>query len=158
MPTLEQLGAEKYVLLTTFRRDGRAVPTPLWVVPDGAGLAFWTPKGTGKLKRIRNNGRLTVAACEFNGTRTSEAVEAYARIGEPADLARLVAGIRRKYGLVGRLSLLGSPDPPRRRRLGGHPSCPETKKGRSLSPALAPYNDLGRTCSVALTLRRYLPL
>ena len=38
MATLEQLGAEKYVLLTTFRRDGRAVATPLWVVP-GAALA-----------------------------------------------------------------------------------------------------------------------
>ena len=67
MTTLGQLGAEKYVLLTTYRKDGRAVPTPLWVVPDGPGLAFWTPTGTGKLKRIRNNGRVTVQPCDFCG-------------------------------------------------------------------------------------------
>ena len=108
MPTLQQLGPQKYVLLTTFRRDGREVPTPLWVVPDGAGLAFWTPKGTGKLKRIRNNGRVTVAACDFRGNRKSEPVEAHARIGDAADLSRVLGGIRRKYGLVGRLSLIGS--------------------------------------------------
>jgi hypothetical protein len=67
MATLEQLGSEKYLLLTTYRKDGRGVPTPLWVVPDGAGLMVWTPAGTGKVKRIRNNGRVTVQACDFRG-------------------------------------------------------------------------------------------
>ncbi|GAA3344137.1 PPOX class F420-dependent oxidoreductase [Amorphoplanes nipponensis] len=108
MATLEQLGAEKYVLLTTFRRDGRAVPTPLWVVPDGAGLAFWTPAGTGKVKRIRNGGRVTLAACDMRGNVRGEAVEAQARIGDAADRRRVGEGLKRKYGLVGRLSLLGS--------------------------------------------------
>ena len=108
MATLEQLGAEKYVLLTTFRRDGRAVSTPLWVVPDGAGLAFWTPVGTGKVKRIRNSGRVTVAACDVRGNVRGEAIEAHARIGDHADRRRIGEGLKRKYGLVGRLSLLGS--------------------------------------------------
>ncbi len=108
MATLEQLGAEKYVLLTTFRRDGRAVPTPLWVVPDGPGLGFWTPAGTGKLKRIRNDGRVTVQPCDVRGNPSGEPVEAHARIGDAADKARVTEGLKRKYGLVGRLSLLGS--------------------------------------------------
>ncbi|MGW4941201.1 PPOX class F420-dependent oxidoreductase [Actinoplanes sp. NPDC004185] len=108
MATLEQLGAEKYVLLTTFRRDGRAVPTPLWVVPDGSGLAFWTPAGTGKVKRIRNSGRVTVAACDVRGNVRGAAIEAQARIGDAADLRRVGEGLKRKYGLMGRLSLLGS--------------------------------------------------
>jgi PPOX class probable F420-dependent enzyme len=108
MATLEQLGAEKYVLLTTFRRDGRAVATPLWVVPDGAGLAFWTPAGTGKVKRIRNSGRVTLAACDVRGNVRGEAVEAHARIGDTADRRRIGEGLKRKYGLIGRLSLLGS--------------------------------------------------
>lgn len=108
MATLEQLGAEKYVLLTTFRRDGRAVPTPLWVVPDGAGLAFWTPDGTGKVKRIRNSGRVTVAACDVRGNVRGEAIEAQARIGDHADRRRIGEGLKRKYGLMGRLTLLGS--------------------------------------------------
>ncbi|MEV6599156.1 PPOX class F420-dependent oxidoreductase [Actinoplanes sp. NPDC051346] len=108
MPTLEQLGSEKYVLLTTFRRDGRAVATPLWVVPDGTGLAFWTPKGTGKLKRIRNSGRVTLAACDLRGNPRGEAVEATARIGDEADRVRVGDALKRKYGLMGHLTLLGS--------------------------------------------------
>ena len=108
MTTLGQLGAEKYVLLTTFRRDGRAVPTPLWVVPDGAGLAFWTPDGTGKVKRIRNSGRVTVAACDVRGNVHGETIEATARLGDTADRHRIGEAIERKYGVLGRLTLLGS--------------------------------------------------
>ena len=108
MATLEQLGAEKYVLLTTFRRDGRAVSTPLWVVPDGSGLAFWTPAGTGKVKRIRNSGRVTVAPCDVRGNLHGDAIEANARIGDSTDRRRIGEGLKRKYGLLGRLTLLGS--------------------------------------------------
>jgi PPOX class probable F420-dependent enzyme len=108
MATLEQLGAEKYVLLTTFRRDGRAVPTPLWVVPDDSGLAFWTPDGTGKVKRIRNSGRVTVAACDVRGNVRGEPIEAQARIGDVDDRRRVVSVLNRKYGLLGRLTTLGS--------------------------------------------------
>src|SRR3954447_18253071 len=105
---MEQLGAEKYVLLTTFRKDGRAVPTPLWVVPDGPGLGFWTPSGTGKLKRIRNSGRVTVQACDFRGNPRGEPLEAHARVGDTEDRARISESLKKKYGLVGRLSLIGS--------------------------------------------------
>jgi PPOX class probable F420-dependent enzyme len=108
MSTLEQLGSEKYVLLTTFRRDGRAVPTPLWVVPDAAGLAFWTVAGSGKTKRIRNGGRVTVAPCDVRGKAHGEPVEAQARLGDAADRRRVAEGIKRKYGLLGRLTLVGS--------------------------------------------------
>jgi PPOX class probable F420-dependent enzyme len=108
MSTLEQLGSEKYVLLTTFRRDGRAVPTPLWVVPDAAGLGFWTVEGSGKTKRIRNGGRVTVAPCDVRGNPRGEAVEAQARIGDAADRRRVAEGIKRKYGLLGRLTLVFS--------------------------------------------------
>jgi len=108
MASLEQLGSEKYVLLTTFRRDGRAVPTALWVMPDGTGLAFWTPKNTGKLKRIRNNGRVTVAACDVRGNPKGEPIEAQARIGDAADRARVSESLKQKYGVIGRVSLVGS--------------------------------------------------
>jgi len=108
MASLEQLGSEKYVLLTTFRRDGRAVSTPLWVVADGAGLAFWTPKDTGKVKRIRNDGRVTVTACDFRGNPSGQPIEAQARIGDSADRRRLGQALKKKYGLMGWLTLVGS--------------------------------------------------
>jgi uncharacterized protein len=108
MATLEQLGAEKYALLTTFRRDGRAVGTPLWVVPDGSGIAFWTPDNTGKVKRIRNSGRVTVAPCDVRGNVSGEAIEAQARIGDADDRSRVVGLLNRKYGLLGRMTTFGS--------------------------------------------------
>jgi uncharacterized protein len=109
MTTLEQLGAEKYVLLTTFRKDGRAVGTPIWVMPDGDQIAFWTVKASGKVKRIRNNGRVTVQACDFRGTHPrGDVVEGQARFGDANDRKRVAAEMRRKYGIVGRLSLIGS--------------------------------------------------
>ena len=108
MATLDRLAAEKYVLLTTFRRDGRAVPTPLWAVPYGSGLGFWTVADSGKVKRIRNGGRVTVGACDVRGRPTGEPVEAHARLGDQADLDRVADGLRKKYGLIGRLTVLGS--------------------------------------------------
>jgi uncharacterized protein len=108
MSSLEQLGSEKYVLVTTFRKDGRAVPTPIWVVPDPAGLAVWTPRDSGKVKRIRNSGRVTLAPCDVRGNPSGEAIEARARIGDQADRLRVGKALARKYGLAGRLVLLGS--------------------------------------------------
>lgn len=108
MSSLEQLGSEKYVLVTTFRKDGRAVPTPTWVVPDPGGLAVWTPRDAGKVKRIRNSGRVTVAPCDVRGNPSGDPVEGRARIGDQADRLRVGKALTRKYGLMGRLVLLGS--------------------------------------------------
>jgi uncharacterized protein len=108
MPSLEQLGSEKYVLLTTFRRDGRAVPTPLWVLPDGEGLAFWTVRDSGKVKRIRNSGRVTVTACDLRGNPRGETYAGQARIGDATDRTHFGKVLAGKYGLMGRLTLLGS--------------------------------------------------
>jgi hypothetical protein len=108
MTTLDRLGAEKYVLLTTFRKDGRAVATPLWVVPDGTGLAVWTPTGSGKVKRIRNSGLVTVAPCDLRGNPSGEPVDAHARVGSATDTRRVRAALGRKYGLLARLTVWGS--------------------------------------------------
>lgn len=37
--TLDRLAGEKYLLLTTFRKDGGGVATPVWAVRDGDALA-----------------------------------------------------------------------------------------------------------------------
>jgi PPOX class probable F420-dependent enzyme len=108
MATLEQLSSEKYVLLTTFRKDGRAVATPLWAVPHGAGLAVWTPADTGKVKRIRNSGRVTVQPCDIRGNPHGEVVEAHAVVGGPDDLRQVRASLKKKYGAVGWLTVVGS--------------------------------------------------
>lgn len=74
MTDLDRLSAEKYVLLTTFRKDGRAVSTPVWAVRDGDALAVWTASDTGKVKRIRRDSRVTVAPCDVRGRPHGEAI------------------------------------------------------------------------------------
>ena len=104
---LDRLAAEKYILLTTFRKDGRAVPTPVWAVRDGDALAVWTRADSGKVKRIRRNGEVTVAPCDVRGRPHGAEVPAHATI-YGGDIGRIRDLLKHKYRLLGRLSLLGS--------------------------------------------------
>ena len=108
MTDLDRLAAEKYVLLTTFRKDGRAVPTPVWAVRDGNTLAVWTVSDSGKVKRIRRDGRVTVAPCDVRGRPHGEPVPGHAAVSDPAGTRRIRGLLKQKYRMIGRLSLLGS--------------------------------------------------
>ena len=101
--TVENLADEQFVLLTTFRRDGRAVPTPVWVVPLDGGLGIWTPGSSGKVKRIRRSGAVTLAPCDRRGTPLGDAVPGTARLLDEAGTRRVRAAVRAKYGLLGRV-------------------------------------------------------
>ena len=101
--TIENLADEQFVLLTTFRRDGRAVPTPVWVVPLDGGLGIWTPGASGKVKRIRRSGAVTLAPCDRRGAPLGDAVPGTARLLDEAGTRRVRAAVRTKYGLLGRV-------------------------------------------------------
>ncbi len=105
---LDQLGSGGYLSVTTYRRDGRAVPTPVWVVRDGDALAVWTTRDAGKVKRIRNNPQVSVAPCDMRGNLTGPERAGAATLLSPEDTERVRELIRRKYGLVGRLTIRGS--------------------------------------------------
>ncbi|MEJ3742580.1 PPOX class F420-dependent oxidoreductase [Actinomycetes bacterium KLBMP 9797] len=68
MPLANEIVRSRYVSLTTYRKDGTPVPTPVWHVPHGAELWIVTEAGSGKVKRIRNNPRVRVAPCSARGT------------------------------------------------------------------------------------------
>jgi uncharacterized protein len=105
---VDRLGAGKYVLLTTFRKDGRAVPTPLWVARDGAELVVWTVTNSGKVKRIRGRGEVTVAPCDVRGRPLGDAVAGRATIADAAGTERIRRLLRRKYCLLGWITITGS--------------------------------------------------
>jgi PPOX class probable F420-dependent enzyme len=105
---LDELGAAKYVLLTTFRKDGRGVGTPVWLAREGDELFVWTGASTGKVRRIRNNGAVMLAPCSFRGQPSGSAVAGHASLLDAAGSARALALIQRKYGLVGWLTILNS--------------------------------------------------
>jgi len=107
-PDVERLSAGKYILVTTFRKDGTAVPTPLWVVVDGDGLAVWTPAQSYKVKRIRNDPRVRLAPCTARGTATGEEVPGTATVLEGEEAERIRRLIAKRYGVVGWLTIKGS--------------------------------------------------
>ncbi|MEV4054418.1 PPOX class F420-dependent oxidoreductase [Amycolatopsis sp. NPDC049688] len=105
----DRLAAERYVVLTTFRRDGRAVPTPIWVAGHDGELVFWSERKAGKVKRIRNSGRVEVQACDLRGQKTHGAkASGQARLLDAADTERVRRAIARKYGVIGRVTMFFS--------------------------------------------------
>jgi len=87
----------KYVSLTTYRRDGTPVATPVWFVIDGDRLLVQTDAQAGKLKRIRRNPAVSVATCTATGRLRGSPVPARAEILPRAAWARAEELIADKY-------------------------------------------------------------
>ena len=108
-PPSPPVADEKYVVLTTFTKDGRPKPTPVWIVPFEGAAAVWTVRDSWKVKRVRASGRVQVQGSDVRGKRTHGPV--YAGTGRLLDdeaLTRVARAVVRKYGLLGRLTVLGS--------------------------------------------------
>ncbi len=96
------LADEQYVLLTTARRSGDGVPTPVWVARDGDGLVVTTGAEAGKVKRIRHTPRVTLQACDRVGRPLDGApvIVAHATVhDDEASRAALDAALSEKYGV-----------------------------------------------------------
>jgi len=105
---LERLGAGKYLLVTSYRKNGTPVATPVWVVRDGDTLGVWTVTDSWKVKRIRNRADVLVGSCDVRGSPTGEQIPATAEICDQDVTEHYRRLIVRKYGINGRLVLLGS--------------------------------------------------
>ncbi|MGA8116072.1 MAG: PPOX class F420-dependent oxidoreductase [Actinocatenispora sp.] len=105
---LRLFAAAKYVRVTTFRRSGVAVPTPVWHAIDGDTVVIWSTRDAGKVKRLRNDGRVLLAPCTFKGEPTGPEIEAHGEILDGPGSATVRRLIARRYGIVGRLTMLGS--------------------------------------------------
>jgi len=98
------LADSRYISLTTRRRDGSFVSTPVWVVSDdGRRLLVWTGERTWKVRRIRRDPHVLVAPCDYRGRERGPRVEATARILGPEAAPVVVPLLRRKYGWQRRL-------------------------------------------------------
>lgn len=67
MSIAPQVAASKQVSLTTYRKDGTAVATPVWQVTTGDTMLVISEADAWKVKRIRNDPRVTVTACDVRG-------------------------------------------------------------------------------------------
>ncbi len=95
---LRELGGERYVRVTTFRRSGEAVATPMICVLDGEYLYTITRSNSGKAKRLRNDPRVRVGASTGRGKPTGPEVGGNARILERDRGGEVDRAFARKYG------------------------------------------------------------
>lgn len=100
-PTFADLAKAQYILLTTFTKDGRAKPTPVWTAVDGDRLLVITQANSWKVKRIRHTPRVTMATCTMRGRPTSDAVEGTAALLDKSDTGTVYDAIGKRYGIVG---------------------------------------------------------
>lgn len=97
------LRGRKYCLLTTFRRSGTPVPTPVWFGVQGGRLYFHSEATVGKVKRIRNNPRVRIAPCTVRGKPLGPPIECTARIVAPEESGTAERAIASNYGMFRRL-------------------------------------------------------
>ena len=97
---LDALFPGRYLSVTSFKRDGTGVATPVWFVSDGSRLFAFTDLHSAKIRRIRRNPHVLVASCRANGTLRREAVAARVDVLiAPADLERVQERLLARYGI-----------------------------------------------------------
>ena len=99
-PILPEIHGQKYICLTSFRKSGAAVSTPVWFGEDNGKLYVMTRNDSGKYKRIRNNSKTQIAPCTVRGKIKGSQFNATARILPPEDWAHAKQTIHRKYWLA----------------------------------------------------------
>lgn len=106
------LGDERFVSLSTFRRSGAEVATPVWVARDGDALVVTTAARSGKVTRLRRDARVRLRPCDrlgrvadsADGTTVAEGVATV--VDDPGAQRAPLEALRRKYGLEYRVLML----------------------------------------------------
>lgn len=103
------LDDERFLSLTTFRKSGEPVSTPVWIGREDDALIVTTPEASGKVKRVRNDPRIEVRPCNRFG-KVKDGVEAVAGLVDvvidEGTQPRLTEMFRKKYGLEYRIFML----------------------------------------------------
>src|SRR5690348_2090266 len=79
-PHFSMLEGHAFLSLTTFRKNGDPVLTPVWFAQDGDKLYVMTAANSGKVRRIHHNAQVEVAPCTMNGDLLGAPLEAMALI------------------------------------------------------------------------------
>ena len=96
-PSIGEIKSSKCISLTTFKRDGTKVSTPIWFnVIDGK-IYVTTEPSAWKVKRIANNPNVEFAVCTQRGKVTGKTFAGTARILGPVELAAVIAAKKRRY-------------------------------------------------------------
>src|SRR6266498_484154 len=99
--TFPDLRREQCIALTTFRKTGQAVTTPVWFAISLGTIYVETHADAGKLKRLRHTARVTLAPCTYSGKVTGSVGEGNARIlTESEESTAASVALAKKYGVM----------------------------------------------------------
>src|SRR5436190_15430962 len=99
--TFPDLGREQCIALTTFRKTGQAVTTPVMFAERLGTIYVGTRADAGKLKRLRRSGRVTLAPSTYSGKVTGAVSAGEARIlTEPLECTAASTALAKKYGFM----------------------------------------------------------
>jgi hypothetical protein len=93
------LKGQQFIALTTYRKAGAAVTTPVWFAHLGGRLYIWTGANSGKVKRLRNNPQVELAPSDAGGKPLGEKLAGRGRILPEVDWRAPLQAMQRKYGL-----------------------------------------------------------
>ncbi len=110
MTALGEVASANYVLLTTYRKDGSPVGTPVWAVARDDKLYVWTDANSWKVKRLEHNTDVTLEACNVRGGTKPNAqiVNGTARLLDAVETEKVRGWLRRKYWLTAPLLVFAS--------------------------------------------------
>ncbi len=98
--TLEPLRHTKTILLTTYKRDGTPIRTPVSIAFDGERAFFRSYDKAWKTKRLRNNPRVEAAPCTMRGKPTGEAISARATLLDDDEVGTAAAALARRHRVL----------------------------------------------------------
>jgi uncharacterized protein len=102
-PSLEPFVNQWAVLLTTYKRDGTPIGTPVNIAVDGNRAFVRTFDTAWKLKRIHNNPEVEIAPSTWRGRLTGPAIRARARLLEGEESAYAGRLLVRKHPILHRI-------------------------------------------------------
>ena len=99
---MADIGTEKYIALTTYKKDGTPSTAPVWITGSGGTYRFTTGDDAWKARRLSRDPRVRVQACNMRG-RVADGTPAYVGTGAvksgDATLAATHKALGAKYGI-----------------------------------------------------------
>ncbi|MFZ4515882.1 MAG: PPOX class F420-dependent oxidoreductase [Acidimicrobiia bacterium] len=94
---ISAIASARCLSLTTFKRDGTPVATPIWFNIIGDKIVVTTPRSSWKVKRVQNNPKVCFAVCTLRGRVTGSMFEGVARVLADEEIAPVLKVKRRRY-------------------------------------------------------------
>jgi PPOX class probable F420-dependent enzyme len=98
--TLDGLARHRHTLVVTFRRDGAPVATPVWAALAGGRLYVRAERSSGKVKRLRRDGRALLAPCTTQGRPLGPPLHALGRVLAAHEEHLAERALVSRYGVV----------------------------------------------------------